>query len=819
MKEAAPSTRALLPLPLARQVDEVCDQFEAAWKAGQRPCIEDHLAGLPEPAHSFAQRELLALEIIYRRRAGESPQSADYHPRFADLVQASLASLPDVPQQIGRYRVLKLLGEGGFGRVYQAHDDQLNRSVAIKVPRPSLVGRPEEAQAYLEEAQNVARLDHPHIVPVYDVGSTGDCPCFIVSKFIQGSTLAQVVRADRPSFREAAELVATVAEALHYAHCKGLVHRDIKPGNILLDPSGKPYVADFGLALREENVGQGPKYAGTPAYMSPEQARSEGHRVDGRSDIFSLGIVFYEVLTGRRPFKADTREELLQQITDFEPRPLRQIDETIPKELERICFKAVSKRAADRYLTAKDMADDLRYFLAEQAASRQADLGMGIGSSTVTVGSRSPSDSPPIKIVPKGLRSFDAHDADFFLELLPGPRDREGLPDSIRFWKIRIEETDADNTFSVGLIYGPSGCGKSSLVKAGLLPRLSQEIRVVYVEATANETEMRLLKGLRKHCLELPADLGLLEMLTRLRRGAANGQKTLIVLDQFEQWLHARKSEQDTELVHALRQCDASRVQCLLLVRDDFWLAVSRFLHALEIRLIDGHNSALADLFDPDHAQRVLAAFGHAFGKLPANGETKQQTEFLRKSISGLALEGKIVCVRLALFAEMMKGKPWTPASLLEVGGTEGVGVAFLEQTFSAATASPEHRYHQRAARAVLQALLPESDTDIKGCMRSDAELLAVSGYAGRPKDMDDLLRILDREARLLTPTDPEANMGSRRQGDKGSGPENEPVTKSRYYQLTHDYLVPALRQWLTRKQRETRRGRAELRLAERAAL
>ena len=129
------------------------------------------------------------------------------------------------------------------------------------------------------------------------------------------------------------------------------------------------------------------------------------------------------------------------------------------------------------------------------------------------------SDHQPIKIVPKGLRSFDAHDADFFLELLPGPRDRDGLPDSIRFWKTRIEETDADNTFSVGLIYGPSGCGKSSLVKAGLLPRLSDDVIAVYVEATAEETETRLLNGLRKRCPALPDNLGLKETLAALRRG------------------------------------------------------------------------------------------------------------------------------------------------------------------------------------------------------------------------------------------------------------------------------------------------------------
>ena len=185
------------------------------------------------------------------------------------------------------------------------------------------------------------------------------------------------------------------------------------------------------------------------------------------------------------------------------------------------------------------------------------------------------------------------------------------------------------------------------------------------------------------------------------------------------------------------------------------------------------------------------------------------KTSFLDQSISGLAQDGKIISVRLALFAEMVKGKPWTPATLKEVGGTEGIGLTFLEETFSASTAPPEHRLHQKAAQAVLKALLPESGTDIKGQMRSRQELLEASGYANRPRDFDDLIHILDPELRLITPTDPE-----------GSSSENQATLPSgQYYQLTHDYLVHSLRDWLTRKQRETRRGRAELRLAERSAL
>jgi formylglycine-generating enzyme required for sulfatase activity len=296
----------------------------------------------------------------------------------------------------------------------------------------------------------------------------------------------------------------------------------------------------------------------------------------------------------------------------------------------------------------------------------------------------------------------------------------------------------------------------------------------------------------------------------------------VIVLDQFEQWLHASAGRENSELVRALRHCDGVRVQCIVMVRDDFWMAATRFMQELEIRLVEAENSLAVDLFDPRHATKVLSAFGRAFSALPeqANRLSPDQDAFLDQAVNDLAQEGKIISVRLALFAEMVKGKPWTPDTLKSVGGASGVGVTFLDETFSASTAPPEHRYHQKAARAVLKALLPESGSDIKGMMRSREELLVASGYASRPRDFDSLLQILDSELRLITPTElEEVATAAEAVATLSSPSPQSPVPSPRFYQLTHDYLVPSLRDWLTRKQRETRRGRAELRLAERAAL
>jgi serine/threonine protein kinase len=376
------------------ELQQTIRKFEQEWSEGKHPALADYL-----PQSGAGRRavliELVHTELELRLKAREPARAEDYleaYPELAgdpivaeQLVETEAAwrdpCLHDArldtatnldhsheqdfaPTRLGRYELLEIVGQGSFGVVYRAYDTELGRFVAVKVPRPGRLAVPQDADRFLREARVSAKLSHPGIVQVHDASRIEET-FFLVCEFVAGATLAQRLDDGLLPPRAAASLIARVAQALHHAHRLGIVHRDLKPSNILLNNSGEPRLTDFGLAKQEVDGGtltlEG-QVLGTPAYMSPEQASGEARHVDERSDIYSLGAVLYEAITGELPFRGSARM-ILRQILEEDPRPPCSLNHLIPRDLETICLKAMAKLPRDRYSSAEALADDLERYL------------------------------------------------------------------------------------------------------------------------------------------------------------------------------------------------------------------------------------------------------------------------------------------------------------------------------------------------------------------------------------------------------------------------------------------------------------------------
>jgi serine/threonine protein kinase len=326
--------------------------------------IADHVQRCARCEASLQLLEAAADPLLAGLSGSTSLHAKATEPIPQHLLDLARSARQGRPDRLGRFEFIGEVGSGSYGTVFKARDAKLGRIVAIKMLRTNRLAGPHELERFLREARSFAQLNHPGIVTLYEI-SRDEGQYYLVEEFVEGVTLADRMAGAVP-FPEAADILARMCEALHVAHQKGVIHRDLKPANILLDREGRPHLTDFGLAKfegEEKPVTEAGQVLGTPAYMSPEQARGESHRVDARSDVYSFGVILYELLTQERPFQGNRRMLLLQVLED-EPRPPRQLGEKIPRDLETICLKAMSKNPAARYATAEALAKDLRRHLA-----------------------------------------------------------------------------------------------------------------------------------------------------------------------------------------------------------------------------------------------------------------------------------------------------------------------------------------------------------------------------------------------------------------------------------------------------------------------
>ena len=375
---------------VGQQIDRICDEFEQAWQRNDTPRIESYL---DESIDEFRQEliaELVALDVNYRRKLGERPQVDQYLERFPDAkseLRPYLVALLDntvrgpgnthpdtmkndrrlelIGKDFGNYELIEEIARGGMGVVFRARQKLTNRIVALKMILAGQFANDEEIQRFHAEAQAVAKLDHPGIVPIYDAGEHNGYH-FLAMAFVDGGDLNQYCGEQTLNQTTICRIVRSLAEAVGYAHQNRVVHRDLKPANILLTQGMRPRITDFGLARQVESDSQlteTGQVVGTPSFMAPEQAQGKSEGVGPRSDIYSIGAILYSLLVGRPPFREDTVWDTIAAVTSQEPVAPRSIRPSIPRDLETICLKCLEKEPERRYQNSAEIAEELRRFV------------------------------------------------------------------------------------------------------------------------------------------------------------------------------------------------------------------------------------------------------------------------------------------------------------------------------------------------------------------------------------------------------------------------------------------------------------------------
>ncbi len=396
----------------AKQIQQVCDAFKLAWSNGERPEIDDFGLRVDAASRHSLIEKLILIDIAFRQQAGESISENDYRSLKADLAgwftegphdrqagddapvtltqphqsefegtahraehewttdsgkpKSEIDTFRDISvgQRFGDYLLMEEIARGGMGVVYKAEQTKLKRIVALKMILAGSFASEDEIRRFYAEAESAARLEHPGIVPIYEVGRVGQQHFFSMA-FVEGCSLATVVQPGPLTPRRAADYAGQISAAIAYAHEHNVIHRDLKPANVLLDENDRVKVTDFGLAKQLEldtGLTATGQIMGTPGFMPPEQASGKISQVDQTSDVYSIGAILYCLLSGRAPFQAATPMETLAQVMDQDPVSPRTLVPGIPRDLETICLKCLNKEKYRRYASARELADEIHRF-------------------------------------------------------------------------------------------------------------------------------------------------------------------------------------------------------------------------------------------------------------------------------------------------------------------------------------------------------------------------------------------------------------------------------------------------------------------------